>query len=144
MMIPEEFYPMPLFVRMLVSDVATAAHWYAEALGFRSVYTLPAADGTQLMNHIRLERYQDLMLVSQPSDSLAVNDSNGLVINFSYSGDLQALAERAIATGVTVTGPIPTTYNTYEVTIIDPHGYPLIFSQILNRDRSFAEVMPAC
>ncbi|NJN39031.1 MAG: VOC family protein [Acaryochloridaceae cyanobacterium CSU_3_4] len=142
-MIQEEFYPMPLFVRVLVGDVAVAAQWYAEALGFRSVYTLPAADGTQLMNHIRLERYQDLILMSQPSDSLMLHD-HGLVINFSYSGNLQALAERASATGVTVTGPIPTTYNTYEVTIIDPHGYPLIFSQILNRDRSFAEVMPAC
>jgi uncharacterized glyoxalase superfamily protein PhnB len=140
-MMPEEFYPMPLFVRMSVEDVAAAARWYVEALGFRSVYTLPAADGTQLMNHIRLERYQDLMLVSQPADSLRVNDSNGLVINFSYNGDLQGLAERAIATGVRVTGPIPTTHNTYEVTVIDPHGYPLIFSQIINRNRPFSEVM---
>jgi uncharacterized glyoxalase superfamily protein PhnB len=142
-MISEEFYPMLLFVRMPVGDVAAAAQWYVEALGFCSVYTLPAADGTQLMNHIRLGRYQDLMLVSQPSDSLQVNDSNGLVINFSYGGDLQALAEQANATGVRVMGPIPTTHNTYEVTVIDPHGYPLIFSQIINRDRPFSEVMSA-
>ncbi|NCJ04935.1 hypothetical protein GS597_00040 [Synechococcales cyanobacterium C] len=142
-MMPEDFYPMPLFVRMLVSDVAAAAQWYAEVLGFRSVYALPAGDGTQLMNHIRLERYQDLMLVSQPSDFPTSDGCNQLVINFSYSGDLQALAERAIVTGVMVTDPIFTTYNTYEVTIIDPNGYTLTFSQILNRDRPFSQVMSA-
>lgn len=132
-MIQKEFYSIPLFVRMSVSDVAAAAQWYTEALGFRSVYSLPAIDGTQLMNHIRLGQYQDLMLVSQSSDS-PISHCSGLVINFSYSRDLKALADQAGATGATVTGPIPTTYNAYEVTVIDPHGYQLIFSQILDRD----------
>jgi len=45
----EEFYPMPLFVRMSVRDVEASARWYAEALGFCSVYAMPGADGQQVV-----------------------------------------------------------------------------------------------
>jgi catechol 2,3-dioxygenase-like lactoylglutathione lyase family enzyme len=59
----DEFYPMPLFVRMFVQDVAVTAEWYADALGFRSVYVQQDPNGNQMMNHIRLAKYQDLMLL---------------------------------------------------------------------------------
>ena len=66
----EAFYPMPLFVSLNVRDVAASAQWYADALGFRSVYAMPTAEGDQAMNHIRLGKYQDLMLMAgSPSET---------------------------------------------------------------------------
>src|SRR5512147_3013759 len=114
----EEFYPMPLFVKLMVRDVARSAEWYAEALGFRSVYAMPGADGRQVMNHLRLDRYQDLMLLAgPPSDNPA---ARGFVINLTFSGDMQALAERARKTGAPVEGPVARPWNALEVTATDP------------------------
>ena len=136
----EEFYPMPLFVRMFVRDVAATAKWYADALGFRSVYVQQDPNSSQLMNHIRLAKYQDLLLLPQPQDTVDT-PSNGLIISFSYDGDLAALAQRAISTGATVGGPTAMPYNAYELTVIDPNGFILIFSQIIDTNRTFENVM---
>jgi uncharacterized glyoxalase superfamily protein PhnB len=136
----KEFYPMPMFIRMFVRNIAASAQWYADALGFRSVYALAGADGRQVMNHIQLAKYQDLMLLSQ-SDETADVASNGLIISFSYDGDLEALAQRAISTGATVGGPTAMPYNAYELTVIDPNGFILIFSQVIDADRTFTEVI---
>jgi predicted lactoylglutathione lyase len=135
----EEFYPMPLFVRMFVRDVAATAQWYADALGFRTVYVQQDSNGNQRMNHIRLAKYQDLMLLPQSQD--ADTPSNELIISFSYNGDLEALAQRTISTGATVGGPTAMPYNAYELTVIDPNGFILIFSQIMDANRTFEDVM---
>jgi len=137
----EEFYPMPLFVKLLVRDVARSADWYREALGFRSVYAMPGADGRQMMNHLRLDRYQDLMLLprSQGTDHPAERD---FVINLSFTGDMQALAERARVTGAKVEGPVARPWNALEVTATDPDGFVLTFSQVLDANRKFSDVMP--
>ena len=37
----EEFYPLPMFARLSVRDVAATAQWFADALGFRSVFSTP-------------------------------------------------------------------------------------------------------
>lgn len=136
----EEFYPMPLFVRMFVRDIAASAQWYADALGFRSVYVLSNADGRQTMNHLRLAKYQDLMLLAQ-SQGTSDDPSSRLIISFSYDGNLQALAQRALSVGATVGGPTAMPHNAYELTVIDPNGFILIFSQIIDADRTFAEIM---
>src|SRR5689334_17752843 len=137
----EEFYPMPLFVKLMVADVGRSAEWYAEALGFRSVYAMPGADGRQMMNHLRLERYQDLMLLprAQGKDQPAERD---FVINLSFTGDMQALAERARATGAKVEGPLARPWNALEVIATDPDGFVLTFSQVLDASRKFSDVMP--
>ncbi|MEN3334008.1 MAG: hypothetical protein V7641_3373 [Blastocatellia bacterium] len=137
----EEFYPMPLFVKLMVRDVARSAEWYAAALGFRSVYAMPGADGRQVMNHIRLDRYQDLMLLVGPQskDHMAERD---FVINLTFAGDMQALAERARATGAKVEGPLTRPWNTLEVIATDPDGFVLTFSQVLDASRKFSDVMP--
>lgn len=92
------------------------------------------------MNHIRLARYQDLMLLPQPQDA-ADTPSNGLIISFSYDGDLEVLAQRAISTGATVGGPTAMPHNTYKLTVIDPNGFILIFSQVMDANRTFKDVM---
>ena len=136
----EEFYPMPLFVRMFVRDVAVSAQWYANAFGFRSIYALSDVKGRQTMNHIRLAKYQDLMLLAQPQDATD-EPSSRLSISFSYDGSLEALAQRALSVGATVGGPTAMPYNAYELTVIDPNGFILIFSQVIDADCTFAEVM---
>jgi uncharacterized glyoxalase superfamily protein PhnB len=137
----EEFYPMPLFVKLMVRDVARSAEWYAEALGFRSVYAMPGADGRQIMNHLRLDRYQDLMLLPRtPGEDPP--EARDFVINLTFTGDMQALAEQARATGAIVEGPVARPWNTLEVTATDPDGFVLTFSQILDATRKFSDVMP--
>jgi uncharacterized glyoxalase superfamily protein PhnB len=137
----EEFYPMPLFVKLFVRDVARSAEWYAAALGFRSVYAMPGADGRQAMNHIRLDRYQDLMLLTGPQSAGGMAE-RGFVINLTFTGDLRALAERARATGAQVEGPVARPWNALEVTATDPDGFVLTFSQVLDASRQFSDVMP--
>lgn len=44
----EEYYPVPSFATLQVSDLPASAKWYDEALGFRRVYTLPDGRGSDL------------------------------------------------------------------------------------------------
>ena len=34
----DDFYPMPIFVNLEVSNIDISAEWYQQALGFREVY----------------------------------------------------------------------------------------------------------
>ena len=91
----EDFYPMPLFVKLLVRDVTTSAKWYEDALGFRSVYALAGENSTQVLNHLRLGRYQDLMLIAQPQSLSESNKGQGVVINLTIDKELDSLAQQA-------------------------------------------------
>lgn len=137
----DEIYPMPLFVQLSVSDVVTSARWYQEALGFHSIYSMPGPDGTQLMNHLRLGRYQDLMLVPQPPNLVGIEKGLGATICINYERDLDALAQQALAHGAAVQGPEHTPWNTRQLTVTDPDGYVLAFSQVADPGRSFDDVM---
>ena len=139
-----EFYPMPLFVKLSVPDVATSAKWYQSALGFRCVYALPGADGRQEMNHLRLGRYQDLMLVADtnPSSSHEGQRGWGVMIYFTVDKGTDSLARQAAAAGAKVKGPTNTPWNTREVSVNDPNGYVLTFSEVLDPNKDFSHVMP--
>jgi len=138
----EEFYPMPMFVKLLVRDVATSAKWYKDALGFRSVYALAGDNDTQIMNHLRLGRYQDLMLIAQPQSLGEATKGQGVVINLALEKGMDDLAQRAKSAGARVEGPAETGWNTREVTVADPDGYVLTFSQVVDASRAFDDVMP--
>lgn len=137
----QECYPMPLFVKLDVRDVAASADWYEKALGFRSVYALPGVDGKQVMNHVRLGRYQDLMLLAEPPDSTELDKGRGVIINLTIDGGADTLAQRARSVGAKVEGPADTPWNTREVTVKDPDGYVLTFSQVVDASREFDDVM---
>jgi uncharacterized glyoxalase superfamily protein PhnB len=137
----EEIYVMPLSVSLRVRDVARTAEWCSRALGFRCIFVLPGADGHPLMSHLRLERYQDLLLIEHSREEKpAPARPRDFAINLSCSGDLSALAERARAAGSAVDGPRPTPWNTREVRVTDPNDFVLAFSTVLDANRTFPDV----
>lgn len=138
----EEFYPMPLFIKLDVADVARSARWYADALGFRTVYAMPGEAGEQAMSHIRRARNQDLMLVTETPADRADVKGQGVSINLSLDADIQALAARVRASGSPALGPEKTAWNTFQLTVNDPDGYQIIFSQVADSTLSFDQVMP--
>lgn len=60
-----EFYQMPMFNKVLVNDIEKSEKWYEKTLGFKSVFKFRNDKNEVLMNHLRLEKYQDLMLIAQ-------------------------------------------------------------------------------
>ncbi|OGO06956.1 MAG: hypothetical protein A2Y73_09245 [Chloroflexi bacterium RBG_13_56_8] len=138
----EEFYPMPLFVKLFVCDVEASAKWYENALGFRSIYALTGDKGVQVMNHLRLGRYQDLMLLPQSEDMARLDKGWGVAISLTLEDGINDLAQRAASAGSSVEGPTETPWNTRELTVWDPDGYMLTFSQVVDATRPFDEVIP--
>jgi catechol 2,3-dioxygenase-like lactoylglutathione lyase family enzyme len=138
----EEFYPMPAFASLEVADVSASAAWYREALGFRSVYEAPPGpDGQPTLIHLRRERYQDLLLSPAPPGSLQ-SPGQGVVINFLPGAEpVAAIAEKAKAAGAPqVEGPVERPWNAREITVHDPDGYRIRFSEPIDLTKTFAEV----
>jgi len=138
----EEFYPMPAFISLEVTDVSVSTAWYEAALGFRSVYDAPPGpDGRPAMVHLRRDRYQDLLLFPAQPGSLST-PGQGVVINFLPGEEsVDTLARNAKTAGSPmVEGPIERPWNVREVTIHDPDGYRLRFSEPIDTTKSFAEV----
>jgi catechol 2,3-dioxygenase-like lactoylglutathione lyase family enzyme len=139
-----EFYPMPMFVRLFVQDVNTSTRWYQDALGFQPVYVMPGPDGVPQMVHLRLGRYQDLMLLPDPPGAAlpSTGRGQGATISLSLEGGIDALADRARGAGAQiVTGPVDRPWNVREFTVQDPDGYQLTFSQVIDALRDFDDVM---
>ncbi|WP_255195321.1 VOC family protein [Halorarius litoreus] len=136
-----DVYPMPLFVRLAVSDVGTSTAWY-EALGFEVVYSMP------VMAHVRYRRYADVMLAAdetQPGAGAprATPRGSGISIYLNVADEsVDDVAERAHEAAAEIAvEPHETPWNTREVTLTDPDGYELVFTEVVDADRSFESVM---
>lgn len=125
-----EIYPMPMFAKIAVPDVAAAAAWYQQALGFSSVFQAPAVGGQPMLVHLRRRKYQDVLLV--PTRTPASVAAGMLWLNFNADGEVDSLAERARAVAAVgssaVMGPVDTPWNTRDLTVIDPAGNQLVFT----------------
>ncbi|TBW88018.1 VOC family protein, partial [Staphylococcus hominis] len=55
---------MPMFNKFLVNDIDKSSEWYQENLGFQSIFKFKNEQNQILMEHLRLAKYQDLMLIS--------------------------------------------------------------------------------
>ena len=132
----EDFYPMPMFVNLEVSNLDLSAEWYQQVLGFRVVYRVPG------LVHLRRDRYQDMLLF--PSESGGMDSpGNGVVLQF-QAGEIGVteIADKARQAGSTdVIGPLEQPWNVREVTVQDPDGYRLRFSEPIDTNLSFNEVM---
>ena len=132
----EDFYPMPMFVNLEVSNLDLSAEWYQQALGFRVVYSVPG------LVHLRRDRYQDVLLFPSESGGLD-SPGKGIVIQL-QAGEISVteIADKARQAGSTnIVGPLEQPWNVREVTVHDPDGYRLRFSEPINTNLSFNEVM---
>ena len=139
-----ECYAMPGFVRLVVRDVGTSTRWYQEALDFRPVYEMPGPDSGPRMVHLRLGRFQDLMLLPDPPGAALPSKGRGqgVTISLSLDREIDALADRATDTRAQgVAGPVDHSWNVREFTVQDPGGYQLTFSQVIDASRDFNDVM---
>ncbi|MED4454239.1 VOC family protein [Metabacillus fastidiosus] len=134
-----EFYSMPLFVKMFVSNMAISLSWYKDVLNFKSVFELPDKDGKTVMAHIRGKKYQDIMLVSKQSDREF--NGEGVILNFAVD-DIDKFAIRATKIGAEVKeGPVDRPWNARELVLKDPDGYVITLSMMIDKGKAFDDVI---
>ncbi len=111
------------FVKLLVLDREASGKFY-EQLGFVRV----GADATFI--HLRWEDRGDVLLVSAPT-GVRVDGKRGwgVLLSFTSSIELTAIAERATALIAPINGPEVKPWNTRELVVTDPDGYRLNFVQ---------------
>lgn len=121
-----DVYPMPMFLTFRVSDVAGSAAWYIDALGFGTMFTMPGDGETLSMAHIRLGKYQDLLLVPGETSGVGETLATLTVQDSTALGD-QARAVPAV--GLSSIGESTRTpWNTVETLVTDPDGYSFVLS----------------
>ncbi|MDQ0221110.1 VOC family protein [Peribacillus cavernae] len=133
-----EFYPMPLFVKLSVSDMERSISWYKRVLNFESVFELPGEKGNIVMAHIRGKKYQDIMLVNQNEK---LSNGKGVVLNFSVD-DVDSFSDRAIKAGAKILeGPIDRVWNARELVLCDHDGYVITLSKGIDTGKAFEDVL---
>ncbi len=136
-----EFYPMPLFVKLSVSNMESSLCWYKEVLNFETVFELPGKDGKTVMAHIRGEKYQDIMLVSDSEQNEIISNGKGVVVNLSVE-DVDLYAKKANEFKVLVVeGPIDRPWNARELVLKDLDGYSITLSMGINKKKDFEDVI---
>ncbi len=137
----DDFYPMPAFVKLIVSDLERSMDWYERILGFRRVYLMPGPNGDPILAHLRFARYADLLLTPSAAPSEA-----GAGVTLCYTMPEQRtvddLAEQLRQHGHTPEeGPIDRPWNVRELIVCDPDGYRLSFTQLANAALNLDEVV---
>ena len=136
-----EFYPMPLFVKLSVSNMESSLCWYKEVLNFEPVFELPGKDGKTVMAHIRGKKYQDIMLVSESEQNDKNSNGKGVVLNFSV-GDVDLYSKKASKANATVVErPIDRPWNARELVLRDLDGYVITLSMGIDKEKAFNDVI---
>ncbi|MFP3844923.1 VOC family protein [Priestia filamentosa] len=136
-----EFYPMPLFVKLSVSNVEKSLCWYKEVLNFDSVFELPDKGGKIMMAHIRGKKYQDIILVAESAHDDINANGKGIVLNFSVD-DVDLYSKKASkASAVVVEGPIDRSWNARELVLRDLDGYLITVSMGIDKEKDFNDVI---
>jgi catechol 2,3-dioxygenase-like lactoylglutathione lyase family enzyme len=136
--ISRDIYPMPLFVRLEVRNLAASLAWYQEKLGALNLYTLDAPQGP-MMGHLRFAKYADLMLVPETN----TNSSKGVGLSIYITvinGELDGIASQ-VGDSV-IEGPVIRPWNVRELVVRDPDGFTLVFAEgPVDEGKTFDEVM---
>ncbi|CAH0347653.1 VOC family protein [Bacillus sp. CECT 9360] len=134
-----EFYAMPLFVKLAVRNMESSLNWYKHVLNFESIFVLPDQAGEIVMAHIRGQKYQDMMLVSEQYDT----NSNGIgvVLNFTVE-DVDSFADKANKAYANILeGPIDRPWNARELVLKDPDGYVIILSMQIDKEKTIDDIV---
>ncbi|MCT1471297.1 VOC family protein [Staphylococcus hominis] len=130
-----EFYQMPMFNKVLVQDIEKAEKWYEKTLGFKSVFKFRNDKNEVLMNHLRLEKYQDLMLISQTDFEVG----NSIYLNILVK-DIEKKSQN-ISQKFIVSQLEEQPWNAKEMTIKDPDGHLITLTQSNISDTDFEKLM---
>ena len=130
-----DYYQMPMFNKLLVSDIQKAAKWYEKTLGFNSVFKFRNDKNEVLMEHLRLEKYQDIMLISSDNFeggnatylNILVKDINNLEKHISSQFIVEQLEEKP--------------WNAKEMTIKDLDGHLLTLTHSNITDKDFKKLI---
>ncbi len=137
-----EFYPMPSFPTLSVTDIVASTEWYRDTLGFDLIFEMPGAAGAPVLTHLRWAKYADLLLV--PDQSGVQEKGVGVTLNFAMGeACVDKLAESVQAKGTQGNGPVDQPWNAREFTVLDLDGYRLTFTQPINLDLSIDDVTDA-
>jgi predicted enzyme related to lactoylglutathione lyase len=126
-------YVMPMFVNVVVSDLAAAARLYASA-GFVTLASIPGPGGAPSLVHLRRERYQDILM----TQGVAVRGT----VSASFAAgavDLGGVADRIRSAGGRATGPFDTPWFTTDVTFTDADGNTMTLTAPRQADREAAQ-----
>lgn len=131
--IDRSVYAMPMFVNLVVSDLAASAALYASA-GFVTLATIPGPGGPPALVHLRRERYQDILMTpgAVVRGSMSASFAAGDV-------DLLEVADRLRSSGAEVTGPVNTPWFTTDVTFSDADGNTVTLTAPRMADRAAAQ-----
>lgn len=114
--IDRSIYVMPMFVNIVVSDLAASQALYASA-GFVTLATIPGPGGVPSLVHLRREKHQDILM----TQGIAVRGS--VSVSFAAGDvDLEQVADRLRSAGAEVAGPLDTPWFTTDVTFTDKDG----------------------
>ncbi|HCY6892647.1 TPA: VOC family protein [Staphylococcus aureus] len=130
-----EFYQMPMFNKVLVQDIEKAEKWYEKTLDFKSVFKFRNDKNEVLMNHLRLEKYQDLMLISQTDFEVG----NSIYLNILVK-DIEEKSQN-ISQKFIVSQLEEQPWNAKEMTIKDPDGHLITLTQSNISDTDFEKLM---
>lgn len=124
--ISRAIYGMPMFATLQVADIDRTVSWYTEGLGFIQLFALPGSDGPVLV-HLRRWQFQDLLV--RPAGE-PVRPGTGCSLTFAaVYGEIDKMAEMAQDHGAgQVEGPADTSWNTRDLTTVDPDGNVVIFT----------------
>ena len=139
-----EFYPMPMFPTLSVSDIGVSASWYTEQVGFSRVFAIPRTGGEVALEHLRWSKYADLLLVPETNAPYPVQ-AKGTGISLSFLAQTESIdnmAARLEASGVEIAeGPVNQPWNTRDIVVIDPDGFRLVFFEPIDTTRTFEDVI---
>lgn len=130
-----EFYPMPMFNKLLVTDITKSEKWYEKALGFQSIFKFRIDKKEVLMNHLRLDKYQDIMLI-QASDFTV---GNATYLNVLVE-EIKKLSNN-LSSKMIVNPLEQQPWNAIEMTIKDPDGHLITLTQSNTAKEDFEILM---
>ncbi|WP_347877352.1 VOC family protein [Furfurilactobacillus milii] len=130
-----EYYQMPFFPKLMVRDIDKSAKFYEMSLGFESLFKYRNSKKEVIMNHLRLNKYQDIMLIQKSNFkagsgiylNLLVTDASEKISQISPKAIQEPLSEKP--------------WNALEATIKDPDGYLITLTQPHVEQKDFDKLM---
>lgn len=130
-----EYYQMPFFPKLMVKDINKSTKWYEMALGFESMFKYRNRKNEIIMNHLRLNKYQDIMLIQKTDFVVGTGIYLNLLVN-DISEKIKQVSPKVIQEPLT-----ERPWNATEVTIKDPDGYLITLTQPHIEQKDFDKLM---